>query len=156
MRSARAPARQLVARGSVRGWYVNVQRAKRRAPGVADLVYLATLHEQHRPRFERIAAAIDDGDTRSGHHEEPLVAAAVIVVGSALAVARRDHHFGRLRAAVAERNSKTVSEPQLLALHLLHRLRIDIESPALSPPSPRRDHRHERANEEQRGGDTRA
>src|SRR5512132_1959504 len=82
-----APARQLVAALRIGRRDVDVEGAKRRAPGIADLVAIAALDQHDRSGAQRHAPPVDRRRAAARSHEQPLIRAPMTVVGPSLAVA---------------------------------------------------------------------
>src|SRR6476660_7459747 len=60
---------------------------------------------------------IHESRTFATEDEEPLIGTAVLVFRITLRIARRQHHFGRLRPFVANADMETLPKTQILALH---------------------------------------
>ena len=112
-----APPWQRVSVCFVRWRHVEIQRAQQAASGVLHLMLLAPLDENQAAGVQPAAPAIDDRFAASGKHIQLLVGAPMAVVGAAFRIARREHHLGGLRSAIARDDPPAFAEAQFFLLH---------------------------------------
>jgi len=122
------PRRQLIAVTRIAGWNVEVERHQVLVAVVTNFVTVPVLDEKQRSRGETIAAPVDDSDSRTSNHQEPLIGAAMAVLAAAFRFSRRQHHLGRLRSAISQNDVEALAEPKSFMLHrglLLESMNID-------------------------------
>jgi hypothetical protein len=97
---------------------IEVERFEQCAAGIAYLVLVTVFDQQQRASAQRMSFTLDDGLTGTLHNEQPLVRPSMPVARPTLSVTGRDDHHGCLRAGVSECDPKTLSESELLTLHI--------------------------------------